>query len=351
MEPVKKRPDLGTPPGSPVYVGDRGPQEMALSLIGYDPIGAWISSAGTVNELLKHRNPAGITWINVNGLKDSTAITRLAEIYHIHPLTVEDILNTEHRPKLEDFEDYVFITLKAIYGRPQGEPEFEQISLVFTENTVITFQERPGDTFDRVRRRIMNNVGRIRRMGADYLAYALIDSTVDEYFHVLDVFGSGLEEFEERAADENDGTFISDIQRVKQGLRRIRRIVWPLRESLSLLARLDSPLINDELDPFLRDLQGNAIQAAETVESYRELIAGVMEVNFSSVSNRMNKVMKVLTIISTIFIPLTFIAGVYGMNFAHMPELTSPYGYPVTWAAMILIALGMIFFFKRRRWI
>jgi magnesium transporter len=324
---------------------------MALSIIGYDPVGAWISTADTVDELLKHRNPAGISWININGLKDSAAITRLAEIYRIHPLTVEDILNTEHRPKLEDFEDYVFFTLKAVYTQPQGELEFEQISLIFTENTVITFQEKPGDPFDRIRRRIMNNVGRIRRMGADYLAYALIDSAVDEYFHVLDVFGLGLEQFEERAVDENDQTFISDIQRGKQKLLEIRRIVWPLRESLSLLARLDSPLINDELDPFLRDLQGNAIQAAETVESYRELIAGVMEVNLSSVSNRMNKVMKVLTIISTIFIPLTFIVGVYGMNFAHMPELGIPYGYPLTWGVMILIALGMIFFFKRRRWI
>jgi magnesium transporter len=348
---LPKRPKPGTPPGSPVYVGDRHPEETVLSLIGYDPIGAWTFSADTVDKLLNCRNPAGITWINVDGLKDSAAITKLAEVYHIHPLTVEDILNTEHRPKFEDFDDYIFITLKAIYYRSGGELEFEQISLVFTEDTVITFQEFPGDTFDRIRRRIMNNVGRIRRMAADYLAYAIIDSTVDEYFLVLDSLGAGIEDFEERAANENDETFISDIQAVKQNLIQIRRAVWPLRESLSVLVRLDSPLIGNELEPFLRDLQGNVVQAAEAVESYRELIAGVMEVNLSSVSNRMNKIIKVLTIISTIFIPLTFIAGVYGMNFTQMPELSFPYGYPIIWGIMILIALGMIVFFKRRRWI
>jgi magnesium transporter len=324
---------------------------MALSVIGYDPIGAWVKTEDTVDELLRNRNPSGITWININGLKDGEAIARLAEVYRIHPLTVEDILNTGHRPKVEEFDHYVFVTLKAIYCRPRGELEFEQISLVFAEDTVITFQEIPGDTFDGIRRRILNNMGRIRRMGSDYLAYAIMDSIVDEYFLVLDTIGAGLEEFEDRATDEKDGSFIADIQRVKQNLFRIRRAVWPLRESLALLVRLDSPLISGELDPFLRDLQGNAVQAAETVESYRELIAGVMEVNLSSASNSMNKVMKMLTIISTIFIPLTFIAGVYGMNFVNMPELASSYGYPVTWGVMCLIAAGMIILFKRRRWI
>jgi magnesium transporter len=188
-------------------------------------------------------------------------------------------------------------------------------------------------------------------MGADYLAYVLMDSVVDAYFLVLDVLGSGIEDFEERAIDENDNFLISDLQRVKQNLLRIRRVIWPLRESLSALFRLDSKLINDELKPFLKDLSDNVIQAVETVENYRELMAGVMEVNLSSISNRMNRVMKVLTIISTIFIPLTFIVGVYGMNFANMPELSYPYAYPITWAVMVLIAVGMLFFFKRRHWI
>jgi magnesium transporter len=188
-------------------------------------------------------------------------------------------------------------------------------------------------------------------MGTDYLAYALMDSVVDAYFLALDSLGTGLEEFEERAIDENDLSFIPDLQRAKQNLLRVRRVIWPLRESLSGLLRLDSKLIHDELTPFLKDLHDNIIQAVETVENYRDLIAGVTEVNLSSISNRMNRVMKVLTIISTIFIPLTFIVGVYGMNFTHMPELNLPYAYPLTWVVMGLIAGGMLFFFKRRRWI
>jgi magnesium transporter len=323
---------------------------MDLSIIGYDPAEAWTGTAGTVEELLRYRKPRGITWINLNGLSDGDAVSRLAEAFHIHPLTVEDIVTLGQRPKVEEFEDYLFITLKSISRDPQGELVFDHISLVIAGNTVISFQSIPGDSFDGIRRRILNNGGRVRRMGVDYLAYILIDSVVDEYFLVLDSLGAEIEDFEERAMDDNDTAFIPDLQKVKQKLLRARRAVWPLRESLSLLLRLDSPLISGELEPFLKDLQENVIQAAETVETYRELLAGVTEVNLSAVSNRMNKVIKVLTIISTIFIPLTFIVGVYGMNFAHMPELQYPYAYPITWAVMILIAAGMIIFFKRRDW-
>jgi magnesium transporter len=322
---------------------------MDLSIIGYDPIGAWMKTADTVDELLRYRNPAGLTWINVNGPDNSKEVGRIADFFHIHPLTVEDIMDTGQRPKIEEFDHYLFIVLKALNsGDP---PVTEQISLILMEDTVITFQEIPGDSFDGIRKRILNDAGRIRRLGADYLAYVLMDSVVDAYFLVLDTLGTGLEEFEERAIDENDISFIPDLQRVKQNLLRIRRIIWPLRESLSSLLRLDSKLIHDGLKPFLKDLYDNIIQAVETVENYRELMSGVTEVNLSSVSNRMNRVMKVLTIISTIFIPLTFIVGVYGMNFAHMPELSLPYAYPVTWGVMALIAAGMLFFFKRRHWI
>jgi magnesium transporter len=321
---------------------------MDLSIIGYDPAGAWIKKADTVEELLTYKNSAGITWINVECLDQPRLIQNLAERYRVHPLTVEDILDTGQRPKVEEFDDYLFITLKAV--NPSAGLDFEHISLVLAADTVITFQEKAGDYFDGIRRRILNNAGRIRRMGADYLAYLLIDAAVDEYFQVLDALGSGIEDFEDRAIDENDETLLRDIQKIKQDLLRVRRVIWPLRESLSLLKHLDSPRMGDDLEPFLQDLHDHVIQAAETVETYRELMAGVMEVNLSAISNRMNKVMKVLTIISTIFIPLTFIVGVYGMNFRVMPELDIPWAYPATWAVMVIIALGMVFFFKRRRW-
>jgi magnesium transporter len=307
-----------------------------------------MKKAETVEELLTHKNPAGITWINVDCLDRPGEIHKLAEIYRIHPLTVEDILDTGQRPKVEEFDDYLFFTLKAV--NPSMGLDFEHISLVLTRDTVILFQEKPGDYFDGIRKRILNNAGRIRRMGEDYLAYLIIDAVVDEYFVVLDSLGSGIEDFEERAIDENDETLTQDIQKIKQEMLRVRRVIWPLRESLSILMHLDSKRIGDELEPFLKDLYDHVIQAAETVETYRELMAGVMEVHLSALSNRMNKVMKVLTIISTIFIPLTFVAGVYGMNFRFMPELDMPYAYPVVLGLMVIIALGMVVFFKRRHW-
>jgi magnesium transporter len=346
-----ERSDLGLPPGSAVYVGDRNPEEMELSIIGFDPVGAWVKTADTVEELLQYRNDSGYTWINVNGLKNNDAISRLAAEYKIHPLTIEDILNTERRPKVEEFDNYLFITFREI-SRPLEDPfAFDQISLALTANTVITFQETAGDSFDGIRRRILNNVGRIRRLGTDYLAYSLMDSVVDRYFLALDTLGMDIENFEERAMDNKDTAFISDVQTTKQRLHHIRRVIWPLREGLAALLRSESPLIRNELSPFLKDLQENVIHAAETVESYREALSGAMEIHLSTASNHLNKVMKVLTIISTIFIPLTFIVGVYGMNFTNMPEIPTAYGYFVVWGIMILIAVGMIIFFKKRDWL
>ena len=346
-----ERPNLGLPPGSPVYVGNREPTETSLSIIGYDPIGSWIKTAETVEDLLSYRNEAGITWINVNGLDDIDSIVKLAKTYQIHNLTLEDILNTEHRPKVEEFEDYIFIIAKDITWDAEKGPEYEQISIILTKNTVITFQEHKGDCFDSIRKRIEINAGRIRKMGSDYLAYTLLDSMVDEYFKTLDQLGQRLDDFENQAVDETGRQFLKRLQSIKQQVLALRRIIWPLRESISTLQRLDTELISEELHPFLKDLYDNILQIDETIENYRELIVSIMEVNLSSVSNRMNEVMKVLTIISTIFIPLTFVVGVYGMNFRYMPELEQPLGYPLVWAVMVLIALGMIAFFKRRHWL
>jgi magnesium transporter len=318
------------------------------SVIGYDPAGAWEHSAETVEELLKSRNPAGLSWLNINTL-DPDTVSALAAEYRIHPLTVEDILDTNQRPKSEEFDDYLFIVLKAIH-REEEEFSYEQISIILREDTVITFQEKPGDNFNGIRKRIMNNAGRIRRTGSAYLAYALMDAVVDDYFSILDSLSDKIELLEDRSSEDTE-CFMTDFQGTKQSLLQLRRSIWPLRDSVSRIIHSDSKLLHEELAPFLQDLQGNVIQAAETVESHRELMAGIMEMNLAAMSNRMNRIMKVLTIISTIFIPLTFIVGVYGMNFVHMPELRSSYGYPITWAIMILIAGGMLLFFKRRRWI
>jgi magnesium transporter len=327
---------------------------MELSIIGYDPIGAWQREATTVEELLEYHNSAGLTWININGLKDAAAISRIIETFAIHSLTVEDILDVEQRPKAEEFDNYLFITFKSLGHRTDkanGELELDQISLILTADTVITFQKSPGDPFEGIRRRIMNNVGRIRRAGVAYLVYTIMDAVVDGYFLELDRLGNDIEVFEARALNENDKTLLSDVQQVKQALLEIRRVIRPLREGLNVILHLDSELIAIPLEPFFKDLHDSATQVFDNVELFRELLDGVMEVHLASISNRMNKIMQMLTIIATIFIPLTFIVGVYGMNFANMPELGYPYAYPIVWGLMILIAIGMIIFFKRSHWL
>ncbi|MDR0411482.1 MAG: magnesium/cobalt transporter CorA [Treponema sp.] len=323
--------------------------DMQLSIIGYNPTGAWKKTTESVDELLSYKSPHGITWINIDGLENADAINRLSEVHHIHTLTVEDIRDVEQRPKVEEFDDYIFITFKTVnHASKNG---FEQISLILMRDTLITFQELPGDSFDPIRRRILDNAGRIRKMGVDYLAYAIIDSMMDEYSLMLDDISMDIETLEERALDENDGAFTPDLQHLKQSLLQMRKVVLPLRESLNILLHIESPLITRNIRPFFKDVHDNVIQTTETIEGCRELLAGVMEISLATMSNRMNKVMKVLTIISTIFIPLTFIVGVYGMNFRFMPELEMRYAYFIVWAIMLAIAVGMIFFFKRRKWL
>jgi magnesium transporter len=327
---------------------------MELSIIGYDPVGAWMKKAASMEELLSYRNDAGITWINVDGLGDGAEVTRLAEAYGMHPLTVEDIMDTDQRPKAEEFDKYIYFNVKAINPLAQDADGFsvmEQISIILLEDTLFTFQELPGDSFDGIRERILNNGGRIRKMGAGYLTYLILDSIADTYLAHLDNVGAELEDYEDRALDVHDPTFLEDLQNQKRRLMRLRRVIGPFRESVLLLLHMDSVLLPDQMDPFIKDVYDAVIQAADTLETYRELIAGLLDVRLSMNSNGMNNVMKVLTIISTIFIPLTFIVGVYGMNFRYMPELEMHWAYPACWGVMILIAGAMLLFFKKRKWI
>jgi magnesium transporter len=325
---------------------------MKLSVVGYDPVSYWNREASSVEELTALRNPSGITWINVTGLSNHMALKTLAESLRIHPLTLEDILNTEERPKAEEFDEYIFFSMKIISWNDDGGPQFEQISfIVKDDNTLISFQEKPNALYQLIFRKITNNNSRVRKMGVDFLAYEMMDIIVDSYFAVLDRMGNNIEEFELRAMDESDNDFMSDLQKSKQSLMQIRRAIWPLRENISFVIRLEDSFISDDLDPFFKDLQDNVAQIIETVETNRELLEGILDVNLSAISNRMNKIMKVLTMVSTIFIPLTFIAGVYGMNFRNMPELEYRYAYPISIGVMLLIALGMIILFKKKKWI
>lgn len=321
---------------------------MGFSFISYNQSGAFQKNAKDLNELPCDK--ASLMWINVDCTSDSGIVQKISEVYHIHPLTVEDILDGSQRPKLEDFDDYLFIILKSV-GRVGEELEFKQIGMIIMCDTLITFQEKGDGSFDGIKMRILNNVGRVRRMGIDYLAYTIIDSVIEEYFLTLDSFSIAFEAFEERALDENDNSFIQDIQKTRRTISFMRRTIWPMRESITAVIHSDSSLIHEELKPFFKDILDNIVQISEIVDNHREMLASIMEVNLSAVSNRMNRVMKVLTIISTIFIPLTFIVGVYGMNFIYMPELKSPIAYPIVWTVMILIAAAMLLFFKKHKWL
>jgi magnesium transporter len=341
----------GSSPGSTVYIGDREPTEATFSLIQYNQNAVAVITPESIEEVILMQDPNKINWINVNGLGNPDSFKRLRDFFRLDPLTMEDILNTEHRPKVEDFGDYILVIAKTIKRREYGALEYEQISFVLTESTLITFQEAASDCFDPIRDRLKSGNGRLRRLGTDYLLYALFDVIVDNYFATLEYLGSRLEGFEDASTSSREaGNFMAGLQDVKSELNRMRRIVWPIRDTVNSLQHTESPLIDDGLDRYLRDLYENVIQSLEVLENYRETASGIQEVFLSSLSNRMNEVMKVLTIISTIFIPLTFIAGVYGMNFEAMPELRSSWGYPAVLTLMLVIAGGLLIFFKRKKW-
>jgi len=325
--------------------------EATLSMIQYNEEQVSFITPESIEEILAMQEEGMVNWVNVNGLADQDLIKRLCGYFHLEALTIEDILNTEHRPKAEDFDRYFLLITKMIMRRPDGTIEYEQVSIVITQFGVLTFQETPGDCFGPVRDRLKTGVGRLRRQKSSYLAYAILDVITDNYFSLLEWLGDQLENKEDAAALETSGNrFMVDLQSIKADLNRMRRTVWPVREAVGDLLHSQSEILEEGIDPFLRDLYENTVQVIESLEIYREAAASIQEVYLSSVSNRMNEVMKVLTVISTLFIPLTFIVGVYGMNFRHMPELDLPWAYPATWGGMVLIALGMLAFFKRKKW-
>ena len=280
-------------------------------------------------------------------------IEKTGALFHLHSLTLEDIVNTGQSPKIEDYDDYLFIVLKMLYyHESKNEIEVEQVSLCLGPNFVLSFQEEKGrDVFNPVRERIRNGKGRVKKMGADYLAYSLIDSVVDSYFLILEKLGERIETLEELVVSEPSQTVLHDIHALKREMIFLRRSVWPLREVVSNLERGESPLIQESMHIYYRDVYDHTIRIIETIESFRDLLSGILDIYLSSISNRTNAVMKVLTIIATIFMPLTFLAGLYGMNFEYMPELKQHWGYPALLLFMAFIGISMLIYFKRKNWL
>ncbi|MBN2428921.1 MAG: magnesium/cobalt transporter CorA [Deltaproteobacteria bacterium] len=342
---------IGLPPGSLVHVGRQKVPQALLSVIDFDSEKLEKRQGLSIEDCLQLKDSPTVSWINMDGIHDVSLVRKLGETFTIHELALEDILNTQHPPKFEEYESNLLFILKMLRFNPDNlNIEKEQVSLVVGNNYVITFQEEPGDVFDGVRKRLEKKSGRIRSRGADYISYALIDSIVDSYFFILDAINDQVTALEEELLDNPDRESLSRIHRFRNETLMLRKMVRPLREMLGSLLREEIDMIQPSTYPYLRDLYDHVIQIMETIETMRETLASLHDLYLSSVSHRMNEVMKILTVIATIFIPLTFIAGIYGMNFENMPELKWKWGYAGVWLVMLASFAGMMGFFKRKKW-
>jgi magnesium transporter len=342
----------GTSPGTLVPAPEKKSAKSRITLIAYDQDHYLKKEIESIEEALPLKDSPSVTWINIDGLHDIALIESIGRQFGIHPLTQEDIVNLGQRPKAEDFDDYIYIVFKMLsYRDGTDQIESEQVSLILGSNFLISFQEVPGDVMAPVRERIEKGKGRIRKAGCGYLAYALIDSVVDHYFLVLEAFGEKIEALEAELLSDPTPNSLQHLYAMKRDVIFFRKQVWPIREMLNRIVKEESPLIDKSVDVFISDVYDHTIQIIDTIESFRDLMAGLLDIYLSTISNRMNAIMKMLTIMATIFIPLTFIAGIYGMNFDYMPELKWHWAYPTLWAIFISIFVGMLAWFKHKKWL
>ncbi|HKK20491.1 MAG TPA: magnesium/cobalt transporter CorA [candidate division Zixibacteria bacterium] len=348
----------GMMPGSLVYVGEKRTQSVKLQLMDFTETDLTEKLLDRPEDCLAFKDSGSVSWINVTGIHDVEIVKKIGELFGIHALILEDILNSGQRPKLEEAEDYLFLVIKMLYVKPrESRITSEQVSVIIGQNYVLSFQEQEMDVFDPVRDRIRKTVPRVRFSNTDYLAYALIDAVVDHYFAIVEHLGDRVEEMEERLVVRPSTEDLQSIHELKRELIFMRKAVFPLREVIGNLERTESSLVHRSTRIYLRDLYEHTIQVIDTVETLRDTVSGLLDIYLSSVSNRMNEVMKVLTIIATIFIPLSFLAGVYGMNFdtsaspLNMPELHFPYGYIMFWVIALMVGFGLLWSFKRKRWL
>ena len=340
-------------PGTMSYRGKKQVESTSVEILNYTKETCNSFQSKNVEDAFNFKGNNQVTWINVNGLNNIEEIEKLGEHYNLHPLTLEDIVNTNHRPKLDEFDNYLFIILKMLHFKDDETLVYEHLSMVVGDDFVLTFQEADGDVFDSLRERIISGKGRVRSLSADYLMYCILDAVVDNYLTVVEAFGDKIEDLEDDIFNSNSD--ISDIpnniQILKREVLKIRRSVFPLREVINRLDKLENPIIEEKTSSYLRDLYDHIVNVNESIDLYREMIWSLMDMYMSIISNKMNEVMKVLTIIATIFIPLTFIAGIYGMNFDNIPELHYKYSYFILWGVMIVIFIFMLFYFKRKKWL
>lgn len=342
----------GLPPGSLIHIGKQKTETVRISIIDYDLSDLTEKTLNSPEDCIPFIKKDTVSWINIDGLHDPETISTIGKIFDLHPLLLEDVLNTNHRPKVEEFDDYIFLSLKMLdLDKDKNAVTSEQVSLILGKNWLLSFQEQEGDIFNTLRERLRTKKGNIREKKTDYLLYRLIDTVVDNYFFITEHISEESEILEEKVLLSTDKELLQEIQNLKKQLIKAKKYINPLREVISYIQKDSNILISEGTTRYLNDVYEHIIQLSENIETQRDTISNIMDLYHSGLSNKMNQVMQVLTIIATIFIPLTFVAGIYGMNFDNMPELHWKYGYFMVWAIMAGIIVIMVMYFKRKKWL
>lgn len=347
----KRSRKTGLSPGSLVHIGSKYSEKSKITLVRYNETFFEEKEIPSLKDLRIEKDEKLVTWINIDGLQDIKLFEDIGEKFSLHPLVLEDILNTDQRPKTEDYGDYIYLVLRNFYQQEGEHLLSDQVSIILGNNFILSFQERESDLEESIREKISKNKGRIRKEGADYLAHAIVDNVVDNYFVVLEQLEEKIEYLEVDLVTKANPSTLEAIHALKRELILLRKSLWPLREAISSIERSDSLLINKSTFVYFKDIYDHTIAIIDTVETFRDMLSGMLDIYLSTISNRLNEVMKVLTIIATIFMPLTFMAGVYGMNFKYMPELEWRWGYFCVLGAMLVVALLMVRYFKKKSWL
>lgn len=354
LTPKRKKKSLskiGMPPGSIIYFGEKKVENVTITVTEYDESNCETYEIKSVEEIDPFTDTPQVTWVSVCGLHETEFLKQVGEKFKVHPLVLEDILNTDTRSKIEVTDEYLFIVMKLVLFNPaQKILETEQVSFILGRNFLFSFSERTDEIFNPIKERIASQLGKIHKRGSDYLLYALMDIVVDNYFLALEKVEERIEHLDDEVINNTDKSQIESIYNLRNLLLLMRRSIWPSREIVNQLIKDDSDLLDESIEPYLRDLYDHTIHINESIEQQREITNGLMEIYLSMMGNRMNEVMKVLTVIATIFIPLTFIVGIYGMNFPNMPELNWPWAYFAVWGVMIGVVVVMLLYFKRKKW-
>jgi len=342
----------GMPAGTLIHVGDTTPAETRIEYIDYSDTAVESGAISSIGELVQYKGTESVTWVIVEGLSNVEIIDEIGRHFDVHPLVLEDILNTGQRPKIEEFEGYLYIVAKALlWNTEQQQAEYEQISILLVDKFVFVLKEKCDELLTPVKERVKSKKGKIRNYGPDFLVYVILDAIVDQYFALQDALDEVTDELEEELLTEPEKETLVKIQQVKRELIHIRRTVSAMRELMSSILRSDTPMIGDRTRLYFRDVSDHVLRVSEALESLRDMVSGLLDIYISSVSNKMNEIMKVLTVFASIFIPLTFLTGIYGMNFEYMPELKWKWAYPVLWVFMISIPAILLVYFRRKKWL